>query len=120
VTFGGVGASGTGMIFVESEAMGPTVEHGNAIIGGSRMCGHGNHGWAVSSGFWRRFGRGSSHGISTVIPTSAGDGGVFETFFVFGHEKLAKFDVGFVGGRAEAPYVARQREDASGLKHDDG
>ena len=108
------------MIFVESKAMGPTVEHGNAIIGGNCMCGCGNHRWAVGSGFLRWFGGGSSHGVSTVIPASASGGGFFETFFVFGREKLAKFDVGFVGGRAEAPHVACQSENASGFEHDGG
>jgi len=72
MTFRGVGARGTGMVFVESKAMGPTVKHGNAIIGGNCMCGCRNHRLAVSSGFLRQFGRGSSHDISTVIPASAG------------------------------------------------
>ncbi len=58
--------------------------------------------------------------ISTVVTTSASGGSFAEVFFVFGHEKLTKFNVGFIGGRVEAPHVACQREDASGLEHDGG
>ncbi len=118
MTFRGVGACGTGMVFVESEAMGPTVKHGNAIIGGNCMCGCRKHGRADRSGFLRQFGRGHGCGISTVVTDSTGGDGFVEVFFVFGCEKCAKLDVGLIGGRAEAPHVARQREDASGLEHD--
>ncbi len=118
MTFCRVGARGTGMVFVESEAMGPTVIHGDAIIGGNRMCGCGEHGRADRSEFLRRFGRGHGCGISTVVTDSTGGDGFAEAFFVFGCEKLAKLDVGLIGGRAEAPHVACQREDASGLEHD--
>jgi len=55
-----------------------------------------------------------------VVTASAGGGGVAEAFFVFGREKLAKFDVGFIGGRVEVPHVACQGDDASGRKHDSG
>jgi len=37
MTFRGVGARGTGMVFVEAEAMGPTIKHGSTVIGGNRM-----------------------------------------------------------------------------------
>jgi len=59
-------------------------------------------------------------GISTVVTVSAGGDWFAEAFFVFGCEKLAKLNVGLIGGRAKAPHVARQREDASGLEHDGG
>ena len=120
VTFRGVGASGTGVIFVESEAMGPTVKHDNAVIGGNHRCGCGGHWRTKKSGFLRWFGRGSGCGISTVVTASAGGDCFAEAFFVFSCEKLAKFNVGLIGGRAEAPHVAGQREDASGLEHDGG
>ncbi len=46
-------------------------------------------------------------GISTVVTDSAGGDGFAEAFFVFGCEKLAKLDVGLIGGRAKAPHIAR-------------
>ncbi len=120
MTFCGVGAHGTGMVFVESKAMGPTIKHGDAIIGGNCRCGCRGHWRTKKSRFLMWFGRGSGCRISTVVTASAGGDGFAEAFFVFGHEKLAKFDVGLIGGRAEVPHVAGQREDASGFKHDGG
>jgi len=55
-----------------------------------------------------------------VIPTIAGGDVFAEAFLVFGCEEFTKLDVCFVGGWAEAPHVAGQSEDASGLEQDGG
>jgi len=120
MTFCGVGACGTGMVFVEAEAMGPTIKHGSTVIGGNRMCGCRVYGRTKRSRFLRWFWIWSVCGISTVVTVSAGGDWFAEAFFVFGCEKFAKLNVGLVGSRADAPHVARQGEDASGLEHDDG
>jgi len=131
MTFHGVGARGTGMVFVEAEAMGPTIKHGSTIIGGNRICGCRVHGRAKKrrclGRFWvcrrrclGRFWVWSVCGISTVVTVSASGDWFTEAFFVFCCEEFAELDVGLVGGRAEAPHVASQGEDASGFEQDGG
>jgi len=120
MTVCGVGACGTGVGFVESKSMGPTIKHGNAIIG--RDCMHGSRGhWRYKrNGFWCWFSMRVGCHVGAVVPTSAGGDGFVEAFLVFGCEEFVKLNVGFVGGWAEAPHVAGQSEDASGLEQDGG
>jgi len=108
----GIGTSGTGVCFVESEAMRPTIVHRGAIIGGdagSTLAGRDCGRFGSSRG---GSGANSNCGIGTMEPRLAG-GEFAETFFVFGSEVHTQFWEGFVGGRAGAPHIARRGEYAS-------
>jgi len=120
MTVHGVGARGTGVGFVESKSMGPTIKHGNAIIGRDCMYGCRGHWRYKRNGFLCWFSRRVGRCIGAVIPAIAGGDVFAEAFLVFGCEEFMKLDVCFVGGWVEAPHVTGQSEDASRLEQDGG
>ncbi len=120
MTVCGVGACGTGVGFVESKSMGPTIKHGNAVVGRNRMHGCRGHWRYKRNGFCVGLVMRVGHCVGAVVPTIAGGDVFVEAFLVFGCEEFVKLDVGFVGSWAEAPHVTGQSEDASGLEQDGG
>ncbi len=120
MTICGVGTRGTGVGFVESKSMGPTIKHGNAVIGRNRMHGCRGHGRYKRNGFLGWFNRRVGCCVGAVVPAIAGGDVFAEAFLVFGCEEFTKLDVCFVGSWVEAPHVAGQSEDASGLEQDGG
>jgi len=120
MTIHGVGTCGTGVGFVESESMGPTIKHGDAIIGRNRMHGCRGHGSYKRNGFLGGFNRRVGHCVGAVVPAIASGGVFVEVFLVFSCEEFMKLDVCFVGSWVEVPHVAGQSEDASGLEQNGG
>ncbi len=107
----GIGTSGTGVCFVESEAMHPTVVHGSAIIGGDAGSMQARHDWGWFGGSRGGSGGNSSSGIG-AMETSLAGGEFVEAVFVFGGKVHAEFGEGFVGGRVGAPHIASHGEGA--------
>jgi len=101
---------------VEAQAMGPTVIHGRAIVGGD------GSGWSQldrQGSHWWQFGSGNCGSIGTVKTGLAGCEFV-EVFLIFSGEVGDKFKNGFVGFRLHMPHIASHVEDSSQIKQNDG
>ncbi len=97
--------------------MGPTVVHGNAIVGGD---GSGRSRQTTRGRCSGQFaGSGNNGSISTVKHTLTG-GEFAEVLFVFGSEIGDKFGDGFVGSWVYTSQVAHQGEDPCWFKKEDG
>lgn len=107
----GIGTSGTGVCFVESKAMHPTIVHETAIVGGGTGSAQARHDWGWFGGSRGGSGGNSSSGVGAMEADLAG-GEFAEAVFVFGSKVHAEFGEGFVGGGVGAPHVASHGEDA--------
>jgi len=100
---------------VEAKAMGPTIIHVEAVIGGdgTRECR-----WDGWGGQLRQFGYRDGGSIGTE-ETNLASHEFVEMFLVFGSKVCYKFANGFVGHWAHTPKMASHGEDTSQFKQKD-
>jgi len=114
MTVGRLGTSGTGMVFVETKAMGPAVKDFGAVIGsGHAGCSNGSRGgrsWGRASG---------EHGCRIgAVESSLAGGEAPKAFFVCHCEGGLELGVCAVGGSLGKPVVTCMGKHASGFKEE--